>query len=218
MNELLAILSMLLPWPVRRRFLRLCGYRLHKNSRIGLSLVSARHVELGDGASIGHFNVIRGLDHLIVGDGASVGNMNWVCAIRRPFVSVSERLSAGLFVDDGAAITHQHLIDCSDRVTIGRFATFAGWRSQILTHSIDTAKGRQTTGPVRIGAYSFVGTGSIILKDSVLPDFCVLGAGSVLNRPMERAGSLYAGSPAKYRKSLDMSSAYFLRTDPRVQL
>ncbi len=45
------------------------------------------------------------------------------------------------------------LIDCTARVRIGAFATIGGFRSQLLTHSIDFEAGRQTAEPIEIGEY-----------------------------------------------------------------
>src|SRR4029079_13492242 len=86
-----------------------------------------------------------------------------------------------LVLEEHAAITHRHLIDCTHSVVIGRFSTFAGFQSQILSHSIDLTACRQSSAPVRIGAYCFVGTNCVILGGSELPDYSVLGAKSLLN-------------------------------------
>lgn len=88
-----------------------------------------------------------------------------------------------MIVGEHSAITNRHLIDCTDRVTLGRFTTFAGFRSQILAHSIDLAECRQSARPVTIGDYCFVGTDCVLLGGSALPDCSVLAAKSLLNKP-----------------------------------
>jgi acetyltransferase-like isoleucine patch superfamily enzyme len=100
-------------------------------------------------------------------------------------------------------------VDCSGGVTIGAFTTFAGFRSQILTHSIDLETNLQTTGPVSIGKYCFIGTNSVLLMGSRLPDFSVLGAKSLLNKPYEETHWLYAGVPARPVKRLRLDLDYF---------
>ena len=62
-----------------------------------------------------------------------------------------------------------------------------------------------------IGDYTFVGTGSIILLNSSLPSFSVLGAGSVLNKKYSEEYFLYAGNPARAVKKLEHDAAYFNR-------
>jgi acetyltransferase-like isoleucine patch superfamily enzyme len=207
-------LAALLPWTLRRRLLQAAfGWKLHPKSRIGLSLVLADHVVLEENASIGHFNRIMpvGLVHLHAH--ASLGHFNNVGGAQRTamFAAETERRSA-LIMEEHAAVTRHHIIDCTNTVTIGRFSTFAGYRSQILTHSPDFARSTQTTRPVRIGAYCFVGTGCIVLYGAELPDCSILSAGSVLTRPGEETHRIYSGNPAMPVKELPADLHYFHRT------
>jgi len=105
------------------------------------------------------------------------------------------------------------LIDCTARVRIGAFATVAGFRSQLITHSIDLEAGRQSSEPIDIGEYCFVGTDSVILGGSVLPHHSVLGAKSLLNKKWEAPFHLYAGIPAEPLKELSQEMKYFRRTE-----
>lgn len=110
-----------------------------------------------------------------------------------------------------AAITKHHHIDCTNRVSIGPFTNIAGYSSQMLSHSIDLQHNRQHSEPITIGAYCFVGISCVILGGSVLPDHCVLGALSLLNKPHSEPWGLYAGQPAERRKAIDPTAAYFSR-------
>jgi acetyltransferase-like isoleucine patch superfamily enzyme len=112
-----------------------------------------------------------------------------------------------------SAITHRHLIDCTNEVRIGTHSTIAGWRTQILTHGIDLTLSHQTSRPVVIGSYCFVGTGSILLKGSRLPDRSVLSAGSVLLTQESEECALYSGVPAQKVRDLAPDSAYFTRQE-----
>jgi hypothetical protein len=64
-----------------------------------------------------------------LGEGASLGNLNRVAGFEpeseRHFASDIDRYPS-LFIEGHAAVTHRHLIDCTDRVTIGAFSTVAG--------------------------------------------------------------------------------------------
>jgi acetyltransferase-like isoleucine patch superfamily enzyme len=106
----------------------------------------------------------------------------------------------------------RHIIDCNERVVIGRFSTIAGYRSQILTHSIDIYNCRQHAEPIKIGDFCFIGTGCILLGGAVLPSYCVLGAGSVLTSRFTSENALYAGTPAVHKKTFDDNVAYFTRS------
>jgi len=172
-------------------------------------------------ARIGHLTVCKGLERLQLGESALIGNLNWITAFPKGdslgfFAREIER-EPELVLGPHAAITHRHLIDCTDKILIGDFSTFAGFRSQILTHSIDIALSSQSSAPVTVGKYCFVGTGSILLKGSSLPDKSVLGAGSVLTKSQTEGGSLYAGNPARHIKYFDGSENYFSRIDGIVR-
>jgi acetyltransferase-like isoleucine patch superfamily enzyme len=118
-----------------------------------------------------------------------------------------------LILGEHAAITNRHLIDCTDRVTIGKFTTIAGFQSQLLSHSIDIEKNRQDSKPICIGDYCFLGTNCVLLGGSALPDYSVLGAKSLLNKAHMETHRLYGGVPAKPLKELARDLAYFKRTE-----
>jgi len=216
MRIIVALIFMLFPLKLRlfcyRRFF---GYQLDKTSYIGFSLVLTRKLIMRRNSKIGHLNVIKSLTEVSMGEHASIGNLNWISGfhenIKTSHYADQTGRSPKLLVGDHAAITNRHLIDCTDTVSIGRFSTFAGFGSQILTHSISIAEARQRSGPVEIGDYTFVGTSSIILPNACLPSFSVLGAGSVLNKKYTEEYQLYAGNPARPVKKLDQNAAYFKR-------
>jgi acetyltransferase-like isoleucine patch superfamily enzyme len=116
-----------------------------------------------------------------------------------------------LVIGKHSAITSRHIIDCTNFIRIGEFSTIAGYRSQLLTHSIEIDKNRQWSKPIEIGDYSFVGTNTVILGGSSLPSFSVLGANSLLNKDFKDRYSLLAGVPAVPRRSLPSTYGYFKR-------
>ena len=216
LRTLLLALTVLLPWTVRRRVLeRRFGYRLHPTSRIGISWVFPVRLVLEAGAGIGHGTVCKGLSLVHLGENATIGNGNWITGFpegpSRLFAHQPERRPE-LIVGPHAAITNRHLIDCTARVSVGAFTTFAGFNSQILTHSIDLAACRQSSAPVTIGEYCFVGTNCVLLGGSALPDRSVLGAKSLLNHAHTEEYYLYGGTPARPIKPLSPeNTAYFRR-------
>jgi acetyltransferase-like isoleucine patch superfamily enzyme len=217
MKRFFAALSLLLPWFLRRRVLAaLFGYRLHPTSRIGLAWIFPAHLEMEAHSAIGHFTVCKGLDRLHLKEHASIGRLNWITGFpsgpSRHFAHQPERCPI-LVLGCHSAITNRHLIDCTACVTIGDYSTFAGFHSQILTHSIDLEHNRQSSAPVHIGNYCFVGTDCVLLGGSRLPDYCVLGAKSLLRAAFSEEYTLYAGVPAAPRKALDADWKYFLRSE-----
>lgn len=209
------LLTLFLPWILRRPLLNaLFGYQIESSAKIGLSWFIPNHLVMGPGSSIGHFNVCKGLDLVSIGSDASIGRLNWITGFpsndRTHFTQDVERRPE-LILDEHAAVTNRHIIDCTNAIHVGAFSTVAGFRSQFLTHSIDLATCRQASKPIVIGAYCFVGTGVIILGGSVLPNKSVLGAGSVLQKNYDSESTLYAGAPAKPIKEIDTSQGYFVR-------
>jgi acetyltransferase-like isoleucine patch superfamily enzyme len=149
-----------------------------------------------------------------MGEGSRLGNLNWITGFpvgNKDFFAGEER-RAELVIGEHAAVTHRHLIDCTNSVRIGRFTTFAGYRSQVLTHSIDLQRCRQASRPIAIGDYCFVGTNCVLLGGSALPDYSVLGASSVLNKAYSDPHQLYAGNPARPVKPLSREMEYFTRS------
>jgi hypothetical protein len=214
-KRLVRAATLALPWPLRRRVLsRLFGYRIHPTARIGISWVFPRYLEMGPGSHIDHLTVCKGLDVVRLSEYASVGRANWITGWpkgdRRQFVD--DAREPHLTLGAHAAITHRHLIDCTAAVSIGSFTTIAGYRSQLLTHSIDIDESRQEAAPITVGRYCFIGTNCVLLGGSSLPDYSVLGAKSLLNKELAEPYKLYGGVPATPLKTLPSSAAYFNRT------
>lgn len=209
------ILGFIVPWSFRRVYLNsVFGFRIASGARIGFSLVLPKMLEMKDGARIGHMTVIKGLDFLSMDSYARLGNLNWVSGFpsnsSMHFSHIINRRPS-LYIREHAAITNRHLIDCTDRIEIGPFSTIAGYRSQILTHSIDLVTSRQGCKPVSIGAYCFVGSASVVLGGAKLPDYAVLGAGALLGSQFDESYALYGGVPAKKIGGLPESYKYFSR-------
>lgn len=205
------------PWPLRRYLLKwLLGFCLEEGSRIGLTIVlGVRSVRLERGATIGHLNFIRGLDELFMGRNSFIGRLNWITAFptgtaTRHFALDSDRRPS-LTLGAESAITSRHLIDCTGSIAIGQYSTVAGYRSTLLTHSIDIDANRQSSKPIVVGAYCFVGTGCTLLPGAALPDYSVLGACSLLNKRHTEPWCLYGGVPAKYVAALSNEARYFTR-------
>ncbi len=193
----------------------LFGYKIHPSCRIGFSLIRPDHLVMDAGARIGSLSVCKGLSLLRMGEQSRIGNLNWISGFpltSKAFFAEESDRQPELVLGEHTAITNRHLIDCTNSVTIGRFTTFAGFRSQILTHSIDLYRSRQSSKPITIGDYCFVGTSSVLLGGSTLPDCSVLAANSLLNKPYAETHQLYAGNPARPIKALPQDLAYFMRS------
>lgn len=210
-----ALLTLIFPWKLRRVLLCwIFKYNIHPTARVGYTVLYCKHVDLGPGSFIGHLNIIKGLDTLKMDAYSIIGNLNWITGFpssdNSHFSHQIDRKPI-LYIGEHSAITSRHIIDCTNSVTIGKFTTVAGYRSVILTHSINLGNNIQEAHPINIGEYCFLGTCCTLLGGSNLPDYSVLGANSLLNRVFDDRYVLYGGIPAKAVKRLDPSSKYFNR-------
>ncbi|NVJ85990.1 MAG: acyltransferase [Algoriphagus sp.] len=213
---LIQVLFVFFPWFLRRRILNVFfGFKIHKTAYIGKSIILAYKLEMGEFSRIGSLTFCKNIDALVLGNYSRIGTLNYITGFStrfKDFFSHRESRKCELLVGDHSAITSRHFIDCTDQIKIGRYTTVAGIRSQILTHSINLKENIQDCKPVEIGSYSFVGTNSVILPGSKFPDYCILGAHSVLNKDFEEEACLYGGVPAKKVKELEKDSyKYFSR-------
>lgn len=221
MKAVMQFILFFFPWFIRRKILLRLGFVLAKNSTIGYSILLVDSINLENNARIGHLNFFRGLRSLCMSSDSSIGNLNWVTASVYKSAATTrdiEKTVASLILCKGAAITNRHYIDCNAQVFLGEFSTFAGVRSQVLTHSIDFKDNFQKFSSVSIGSYAFVGSGCILLPGAVLPNNSILSAGSVLRKGLslsEEAG-VYSGNPAKFEKFIGKDSLYFSRSDAAV--
>ena len=113
-------------------------------------------------------------------------------------------------IGDNVWIWHHSIIDGSNEVTIDEGAQIGGWVG-IFSHGsqvairllgrsyIEVARDNRpgyTRGPVRIGAYCFIGAGAMILPGTTLGKGCVVSAGAIVSGAFDDF-SLIKGNPAK---------------------
>ena len=209
-------LIVLLPWKLRRHILnKYLLYDIAPTARIGFSYIYPDFLRMGENALIGNFNVAVNLHAIIMADDATIRRQNWITGYplwQKKFFSAFTNRKPMLVMGKDSAITKSHLIDCTDRVVIGEYTSIGGYGTQILSHSTSLKENDQACAPITIGHHCFVGTRSIILPGSVLPNQSVLGAGAVLNKKFEESMSLYAGVPAKFVKKNNPEYKFFTRT------
>ena len=215
MRTLILLSAMVLPWPLKRFVLnRFLGFQIARSAKIGLSWLGMRHLKMSAGSRIGHFNLFKNLDLVELGEYSEVCRFNkFTCISSRNadhYQHIAGRVTS-FRMGKQSNLTMGHILDCNCPIKIGNFTTIAGYRSQFLTHSVDLAECRQDARPIEIGDFCFISTSSIILGGSVLPNRCVLAAGSVLREAFPDTGCLYAGVPAKLKKRLPKDTQYWQR-------
>ena len=113
---------------------------------------------------------------------------------------------------DGSVITTSHKIDFTDRVEFGKRVILGGRNSSLWTHN------RQSTKPITIGDYSYVGSEIRIAPGGAIPPKCIVGIGSVITRKFEDEYKLIAGVPAKEVKDLDEDGRFLTEFKTRLDL
>jgi acetyltransferase-like isoleucine patch superfamily enzyme len=190
------------------------GYRIGCDVRIGLSLLDAAEVEIGDGATIGHGNVIVDLGRLVLGDHVRIGELNLVrggdevrlgryCEVRRrnELNSIVEPEADNptdprLVIGAGTVITDGHRLDFTDRIDLGERVIVGGRASSLWTHN------RQRTAPIRIGDGTYLGSESRLAPGAVLPAHSIVGLASVVTGEVRGESSFVAGVPARVVRPL----------------
>jgi len=137
---IIGIFSVFLPQIIKRKLLvHILHYEIHPNSYIGFSLIYPKHLIMKNNSKIGNLNICKGLSLLELKEFATIGNLNWITGVPSESKAFCEEKNRKpqLVLNRHSAITNRHLIDCCNSVSIGNFSTVAGFRSQILTPSID---------------------------------------------------------------------------------
>lgn len=190
------------------------GANIDKSAKIGFSYINCLTIIMGKNTRIGHFNIIKNLSILQLCDHSEFGNFNRITAI--PLESkkhFTENLNRNpcFIMRHHSSMTGNHYMDCCGGIVIGEFSIIAGLGTSIFSHGINIHTNTQEASGVVIGKYCMVATKSVLLKGSHLPDYSVLGAGSVLQKAYQTPYTLYSGVPALPIKELDKTVAFFIR-------
>ena len=216
MRKVLAVLMVLLPAKLRPVLARkVLGWDIHPTAHIGRSLFLVGHLSMGPGSSIGSFNVFRGLEEVRLGEGATIATRNFINSPPyAPALLTRPGRRSELILGDYAMITIGHEIDCSDRVEFAAHARIAGYKSQILTHSLNLMTDRFVSSPIELGERSVVMSGCILLSGTRVPARSVVSAGSVVTTKLTKEQTFYRGNPAEAVRALPDNLAYFRSTQP----
>jgi acetyltransferase-like isoleucine patch superfamily enzyme len=198
---------------------RLCyrvffGFEIGPRARIGMALLDATRVTIGEGTRIGHFNVVTRVQRFETGPHALVGNFNLVrggervvlgafAEVRRlnvlnaiPDHDCTTNPVSELEIGAGTLITSGHRIDFTDKVTLGKNVIVGGRNSSLWTHN------RRETAPIRVGDFCYLGSEVRLAPGATLPDECILAMGAVLAGAIDPPRSLVAGVPARVMRPL----------------
>lgn len=229
----LAVLALVALMPQRLKltlYRRVFGYVIAADVRIGLTLLDARHVEIGTGARIGHGNVVVDVKRLVVGEHVRIGELNLVRGgdeVRLgPYAELRRRNELNSIVDPDAStptdprlligaaavVTDGHRLDFTDRIELGERVILGGRQSSLWTHN------RQRTAPVRVGERTYLGSESRVAPGAVLPARSIVALGSVVTGELQGDESLIAGVPAQVVRPLGPGDRELVDRPTRLDL
>jgi carbonic anhydrase/acetyltransferase-like protein (isoleucine patch superfamily) len=196
---------------LKRALLNRLGHTINEGARIApVLIVGHSRLTVAEGASIGPFNVIRNVYDFRVGQRAEIGQWNWFSTFP-VLVENSPIAHAGKFIlGDESSVTSRHFFDASGGIVIGRFTTIAGARSVFMTHGIDVESNTLLADTIKVGDYAMVGACTGLVMGSAVPSYCVIAMGSTVIAGLEQERSLYAGTPARFKKTIQ-SAKYWER-------
>ncbi len=179
--------------------LRLLGFRIGLKTRIGISILwNLNSIELEDSSKVGNFNVVRNLKKFKLGSSSSIGNFNWITSN----VEDIDRTTASLIMGRESVITSRHYIDCAGGVELKENSGLLGVRSTVMTHGVDPKYKLQKYHVLEIGRRTLIGSNSVIVPNTIIPEDCYFGMGSLIAGGSYQPGGVYLNSKATlYRKN-----------------
>lgn len=197
---MLKYLMVFMPSAIKILYYRAKGAKIGKKCRIGMSLIEAERLEMGDHVHIGHFNLMWRLKSLKLETGSRLTSMNWLTGARMG----SFRLGRN------SAITRFHFLEASGNIDIGANTIIAGRNSHFFTHGISSTN-LDDVRPITIGDWCYIGSSSRFVPGSGVSYGTFVGMGSVVTKNLEDKYVLVAGVPAMVKKKLSSNDVYFDR-------
>ena len=141
----------------------------------------------------------------------SIWEVNGTIEIERMVIfGQGARLSVGskavLVLGDNFVNTATMSLVCQGRIAFGRNVT-VGWDTLVMDTDwhpvldIESDRIGQVQKDIFIGDDVWLCTRSIVLKGSVIPDGCIVGANALVSNVFDKKNSLIAGNPAEIRRT-----------------
>lgn len=204
------------PCRLKNWLLRIVGWQIGNNCKIGFSWINSKRTRLHEGAHIGHANLIlteaiflrrnayighlnrvTGPLWLILDSHAGIGNQNTIIRAKHGVTWGRAVFRIGQW----SKITAKHVVDCTRSVIIGDYSTFAGRGSQIWTHGyLHAPKGLERTrvdGSIRVGNNVYIGSACVLNAGVRISDAVTVGAASCVSKSLLKAG-MYVSQPLRH--------------------
>lgn len=156
-------------------------------------------------------------------DPASKTHRKWTRMSSTVTIMSPEKLAVG----DNVWVWHHSILDATEGLVIEEGCQIGAWVG-IFTHGSENSirllgthfinihnseRHGYSRGPVRIGAYTFVGAGSVILPGVTIGKGCLIGTGSLVATDVPDY-SVFVGWPGKIKGStIDLDRRLFAKRD-----
>jgi acetyltransferase-like isoleucine patch superfamily enzyme len=132
-----------------------------------------------------------------------------------------------LFIGEDVWVWHHSIIDATEGIEIADGVQIGAWvgifshgseksvrlLGRRFVHIANADRPGYTRGPVKIGAFSFIGAGAVILPGVTIGKGCLIGAGALVNRDVPDY-SIVLGNPGELRGStIDLDVRAFRSED-----
>lgn len=81
---------------------------------------------------------------------------------------------------------------CPQEMVVGS-GCLVGWDTQVMDSDFHSVNGEDADAPIRIGDNVWIGCRAIVLKGSVIPEGCVIGACASITKPLSEPHAAYGG-------------------------
>ena len=199
---------------IKNLILRALKLEIGRDSRIGSILIwDVAHFFVGEGSTIGAFNVFRDLQSFKIGSGSIIGHFNWISGAK---VLVAKGAPCRFEMKNESALTSRHYVDATGFVEIGSYSTIAGVRSTIISHGINWKTNEQTFSQVKVGDYCIIGSNVAIPPGSLIPSNSIVGMGATFDPRQSVESGLFIASRASSIKT-NLEGEYFRRRNGKVE-
>lgn len=197
----ICILTILFPNMVKIFILnRMPGYKVSYTCHVGLSLISVDNLIMKDCSRIGHFNIIKNVQHFNMDEYAIIHNFNRIKSFLGMYMGRNSKLGShnnisgdsqytkgdsNFKIGELTTVTTHHIFDMTGSIIIGKNSVLAGIYTQLYTHSFDLNRDR-IERDIIIGDNCYIGSNSIILAN--ITSNVLIGAGSTVYNNISEGG------------------------------
>jgi acetyltransferase-like isoleucine patch superfamily enzyme len=197
---MLKLILAVLPSAIKIKIYRALGYKIGKNCYIGLAIIDAKDVNIGDCVYIGHLNLIWRLKRLDLESGSRLEFCNWITGAREGSFKLGRN----------SAIQRFHFFEASSNISLGDNCIIAGRNSHFFSHGISSTD-LDVRRDIIIGNWSYVGSGVRFVPGAGVAECTFVGMGAVVTKRHGQGHVLIAGNPAAVKKNLSPEDLYFKR-------